>query len=84
MWVRSQNKEILVEVTHFGLRYDGCEVWDDTREIMLGIFESKKRAIEILNEMQNHIEISEHNKMLLTTPDEQYNYEIYVYGMPIK
>lgn len=56
LWIRSQNKTGLIKVKHIEIGADNCiyalELGSDY-EIMLGKYKKKKRAIEVLDEIQN-------------------------------
>ena len=65
MWVRSQDKEFLMKVDNINLGID-VDTNEPTRiftfvdktvtSFTLGIYKSKERAIEVLNEIQTWIE----------------------------
>lgn len=51
LWIRSQDKECLTKVGHlFVSRYNTIKQDDD---IDLGSYETKERALEVLDEIQN-------------------------------
>ena len=58
LWIRSQNKELLVLAKGFEFQklYDGkfqiFAVWQNNYQ-MVGIYKSKERALEVLDEIQN-------------------------------
>ena len=59
LWIRSQDKELLVKAKGFELQYtrydEGCQifaVWQNNYQCV-GKYKSKKRALEILDEIQN-------------------------------
>lgn len=86
MWIRSQDKTILVKIE--SIYIDNLDtskkIWGikDSSKYNLGEYKTKKRALEILELVQNHIETLDYNKMLINQPEEQYNYESYVFEMP--
>lgn len=84
MWIRSQNKQLLGQYKFLFVR--GTEVHAEcTLDVdTLGKYETEERAIEVLDEIQNHIGTLEHNKMYIGTPEEQYSYEHYIFKMPQK
>ena len=65
LWIRSQDKQMLTKVDYLYLEVN------DKREILggnsymfnksLGIYNSKERALEILNEIQNWIKVPDYN-----------------------
>ena len=57
LWVRSQNKELLIKTPEGGYR-------------ILGVYKSKERAIEILDEMQNSLQPTIEYKPIV---QEEYN-----------
>lgn len=72
LWIRSQDKEILVLAKGFELhhlRSDGCcqifAVWQNNYQCV-GIYNSKKRALEVLNEIQQQLV----NKYYLTPKEK--------------
>lgn len=61
LWIRSQDKRVLQKVNNLYLNsnYSDKEVftWDsDECQTRLGIYESKERALEVLDEIQRRIE----------------------------
>ena len=96
LWIRNQDREVLTKVDdiHIG-EYNG--IYTDTHKICLGTYETRKRALEVLDEIQNilmpKIDISKLNgqelqRLLtiwkLTTPEayEITKNDVYVYEMP--
>ena len=92
LWIRSQNKEVLTKVNDIQLDIFIGEKWKikcnlDTRiseYYLLGIYKSKKRVLEILNEIQNILKDSQYGykvnglgKKVDITPNQ-----IIVYEMP--
>lgn len=86
LWIRSQSKEMLVKVESItlieGVKSDwylgdgGC---------ILGIYKSKERAMQVLDEIQQHIEKQGENYLLsdengIITGQKYYGY---IYQMPI-
>lgn len=73
LWVRSQAKEILTKAEHFDI-YNGSI--DDEEEVWcveesgtdLGEYKSKKRALEILNEIQ--LVLLSDNQKVYQMPEE--------------
>jgi len=62
LWVRSQDKEILVKVNNLSLIFSNkdetCEIinsFEDHQYWELGTYKSKERALEVLNEIQEHL-----------------------------
>ena len=53
LWVRSQNKKCLTMVNHLYTN-DNCEIKQQD-DLILATYKSKERALEILDEIQNHI-----------------------------
>lgn len=68
LWIRSQDKEVLIKVDNLGLAYRGkynfmdkigdidnyciCQFVDDYH-VKLGTYKTKERAIEVLDEIQS-------------------------------
>lgn len=56
LWIRSQNREILTKVNNLRLfysKYENVFVIEDYDD--LGIYKSKERALEVLDEISNKI-----------------------------
>ena len=82
MWIRSQDKTVLVKV--FDFRVDCCIGLDGENYIqgnldsnydsyILGTYKSKERAIEVLDEIQ---------KLLIALPRTEIPFNDIVYQMP--
>ena len=94
LWIRSQDKEKLVLTKGFETQhtnYDGgCQifaVWENNYQ-MVGKYKTKKRALEVLDEIQNKIK-PEYMLRNINRPDEPPQYEAYyeekptiIYEMP--
>ena len=61
MWVRSQDKKTLVKVDKLIIAYDTDEKIYEIHNVYdsLGTYNTKERAIEVLDEIQTWIEIYE-------------------------
>lgn len=57
LWIRSQDKECLTEVKHLYTN-DNCEIKQQD-DLILGLYKSKERALEVLDEIQ--YELSKRN-----------------------
>ena len=61
LWVRSQDKRILQKVDNIFLNanYDNKRIcsYDNDNEIELGTYETKERALEALDEIQQYISL---------------------------
>lgn len=85
MWIRSQNKELLVDVDNFNVIQDDYYYTyainsgvEDNAYYELGEYKTKERALEILDEIQGKIEKS----LIETTVFEtRYQYKE-VFQMP--
>lgn len=56
LWVRSQDKEVLTRVVDIWKDADKNEIWSQSSFAIkncLGIYKTKERAIEVLDEIQN-------------------------------
>lgn len=58
LWVRSQDKRTLINTRRIDV--DDCNIicWDEGKyasEVYMGLYKSKERALEILDEIQNTI-----------------------------
>ena len=97
LWIRSQDKEVLLNIK--GIQYQNCKlVENETVEAniliglynyydneILGEYETKERALEVLDEIQQNIETQEENYLLsdengIITGQKYYGY---IYQMPI-
>ena len=92
LWIRSQDKEVLLNIK--GIQYQNCKlVENETVEAniligfyncydneILGEYETKERALEILDEIQERIKHI--NKFSLV--NEDYECDDCVYEMPEK
>lgn len=59
LWIRSQDKEVLTRVVDIWKDADKNEIWSKSSFAIkncLGIYKTKERAIEILDEIQKVIE----------------------------
>lgn len=59
MYVRSQNKRFLGDVTVFRvLGMDNNQIWtgNDEDECCLGVYASEERALEVIDTIQDHLE----------------------------
>ena len=62
LWIRSQDKEILVKVNNLSLalnKDETCEIinsFEDHQCWELGTYTTKERALEVLDEIQNILE----------------------------
>ena len=72
LWVRTQDKECLTNISNIEYVYKnnmhGLGTYYDNLKI-LGTYETKKRAIEVLDEIQNYI-------LLPNTDNSAYIYEM--------
>lgn len=56
LWIRSQDKEVLTKVIDIYKQADTNEIWsysDKGIKNCLGIYKSKERTLEVLDEIQN-------------------------------
>ena len=54
LWIRSQDKENLIQPTRLFIAFDkNIATWDRNVMIDLGTYKSKERALEVLDEIQN-------------------------------
>lgn len=66
LWVRSQDRRILQKVDNIFLdaNYDNKRIcsYDNDSEIELGTYETEKRALEVLDEIQKQFDFKIENK----------------------
>ena len=60
LWIRSQNKKELIPNPKLGIdqcenRYYIVDRYDFERAFILGEYKSKERALEVLDEIENHL-----------------------------
>lgn len=55
LWVRSQDKEILLKVNELEIETNMIIAFDGNTYQCLGTYKSKERALEILDEIQEYI-----------------------------
>lgn len=56
LWIRSQDKTTLINTRRIDVDDNNIIVWDEGRyasEIYLGIYKTKERALEVLDEIQD-------------------------------
>lgn len=81
LWIRSQDRRILQKVDNIFLdaNYENKRISTyDGDNIELGTYETKERALEILDEIQN--KVNHINKFLLV--NEDYECDDCIYEMP--
>lgn len=84
LWIRSQDKEKLVKINSLqygeyqGTHYINGYCINEVDNIDLGIYATKERAIEVLDEIQN--KIKHINKFALV--NENYECDDCIYEMP--
>lgn len=60
LWIRSQDREVLTKVVDIYKDADTNEIWSKSSfgiKNCLGIYATKERALEVLDEIQNFISI---------------------------
>lgn len=60
LWIRSQDKEVLTRVVDIWKDADKNEIWAQSSFAIkncLGIYKTKERVIEVLDEIQNKINL---------------------------
>ena len=88
LWIRSQNRELLVQVNMVYI--DEHNMICDGRTNVLGEYETKERALEVLNKIQGRITANECLKSMVNEiydiEDEEENvgklFKEMVYEMP--
>ena len=59
LWIRSQDREVLTKVIDIYKQADTNEIWAYSDRVIkncLGFYETKERALEVLDEIQDYIE----------------------------
>ncbi len=58
LWIRSQDKTTLINTRRIDVDDNNIIIWDEGRyasEIYLGIYKTKERALEVLDEIEERI-----------------------------
>lgn len=97
LWIRSQNKEVLTRVVDIWKDADKNEIWSKSSfatKNCLGIYKTKERALEVLDEIQRIIYPKEYIEFISDIKNESKTEVIknhyisylssYVYEMPEK
>lgn len=53
LWIRSQDKEILLKVNELEIEANMIIAFDNNKYQCLGTYKTKERALEVLDEIQN-------------------------------
>lgn len=84
LWIRSQNKEQLANIKGFIIVEDeirGFNITNDYYE--LGKYKSKKRALEVLNEIQKLLTLNANSQYgMVGKTSVNYDFTMRVYEMP--
>lgn len=73
MWIRSQNKYILANANSFRICKDSIDDWVyyainghyDRYEQELGIYSTKEKALKVLDQIQDNMELFEHEPTMV-------------------
>ena len=87
MWIRSQDKKRLIDAEMIEIcdnRIFVSELPSEmiTSGICVGKYGSEERAIEVLDEIQENINVLEYDKVYKSRHEEMYAQGRYVYEMP--
>ena len=55
LWIRSQDKEKLINSQVIGLSNGDTEIWDFEFSLKLGTYSTKEKALKVLDGIQKHI-----------------------------
>ena len=55
LWIRTQDKKNLIQSTHIYIGRDKTDIYVIWGHILLGKYKSKKRALEVLDEIQDEL-----------------------------
>lgn len=85
MWVRSQDKKTLVKVDKLIIAYDTDEKIYEIHNVYdsLGVYKSKERALEVLDEIQRLIEDLKYMEYAIDK-NKFCGYRSNVYQMPME
>lgn len=96
LWIRSQDKTALIKTEDIRLYYmkanapeNATEIWLKDRNVPVGIYKSKERALEVLDEIQKHITINatitgNYEEQDTTIKSLMLGYQIKIFEMPEK
>lgn len=57
LWIRSQDKEYLDQVNHLRVHQNWIEVLNDSGKMTIGVYPTKERALEVLDDISQKIKI---------------------------
>ena len=87
LWIRSQDRTTLIKTDRLDIDYSSglYSIKSDGFGTLLANYKSEERALEVLDEIQQHIENQEENYLLsdengIITGQKYYGY---IYQMPI-
>lgn len=73
LWIRSQDKEVLTRVVDIWKDADKNEIWSKSSfatKNCLGIYKTKERALEVLDEIQTILETRTVPQMVYEMPEK--------------
>ena len=76
LWIRSQDKTTLINTRRIDVDDNNIIVWDEGRyasEIYLGIYKTKERALEVLDEIQDLLQnayVGNVNRIVYQMPEK--------------
>ena len=73
LWIRNQDKLALSKIEQVAIEYDKKIIGYNRYCVKLGVYETKERALEVLDEIQHR----------LITLCDSMNRHLYVYEMPL-
>lgn len=77
LWIRSQDKENLIQPTRLFIAFDtNIATWDRNTMVVLGKYSTKERALEVLDEINRHIEELHNCKYGVEYDLSQFTYEM--------
>ena len=84
LWIRSQDKKRLIKsekiiIVEFTDKTE-CEIWNDT--VKLGTYKTKERALEVLDEIDEFIDLFNRNGFGNVLSDDGVHPKHTIYHMP--
>ena len=80
LWIRSQDKTLLEKTDGITLNKEGLEIYSTSTGRTLGVYKTKERALEVLDEIDEFVDLL--NNSLLGLSDDGVHRRHSVYEMP--
>lgn len=80
MWIRSQDKQLLIEADRICISRSRIYQQDECGELTLGVYSSKEKALKVLDMIEQQIRMSEMFKLHIFEPLNRT--ESFIFQMP--